>query len=291
MGVADHAEKGVGHALAVDGPVGVEDLVSAVLRVDLSKHEELDVGRVASKSISAVALARDEGIDEVIDLIVGKSKTESLVGFDETLFGNLAVGSAVSTEKVDVIERARLSFVEESVGGRRNGRNELSHAVVEQVMHLGEVGRLEAGRRGGLENENNAALDAVDMILEGAHASNVGGFARPGRDASWAGQHKENCLGRVGGITGKSALHGGTGVGEVDIVTVDKQAVEDVTLRTAGVVERSQSLLGGRVDEVNVKSVDGSELSAEFGVGPLQELSALGGVEQGRADQRQHLVW
>ena len=45
--VADHAEQRLVAALAVDDPVGVEDLVAAMLGVRLREHHQLDVGRVA----------------------------------------------------------------------------------------------------------------------------------------------------------------------------------------------------------------------------------------------------
>lgn len=41
--VLDHAEEAVGLALAINGPRRIENMVSAMLRVDLSKHEELDI--------------------------------------------------------------------------------------------------------------------------------------------------------------------------------------------------------------------------------------------------------
>ena len=45
--VADHAEQRLLAALAVDDPVGVEDLVTAVLGVRLREHHQFDVRRVA----------------------------------------------------------------------------------------------------------------------------------------------------------------------------------------------------------------------------------------------------
>ena len=53
--VADHLEQRLVLLLAVDDPVGVEDLVAAVLAVGLREHHQLDVGRVAAER--AVGLA------------------------------------------------------------------------------------------------------------------------------------------------------------------------------------------------------------------------------------------
>lgn len=41
--VLDHAKEAVGLALAINGPRRIENMVSAMLRVDLSKHEKLDI--------------------------------------------------------------------------------------------------------------------------------------------------------------------------------------------------------------------------------------------------------
>jgi hypothetical protein len=66
MRIADHAEQRLVAGLAIDDPVGVENLVPAVLRVRLREHHEFDVSGIASQ----LALER---IDQVIDLVAGKS--------------------------------------------------------------------------------------------------------------------------------------------------------------------------------------------------------------------------
>ncbi len=72
MRVADHGEERLRLALAVDDPVGVEDLVAAVLRVRLREHGELGVGRIASHA--AV------GALEVFDLVVAQREAEVRIG-------------------------------------------------------------------------------------------------------------------------------------------------------------------------------------------------------------------
>ena len=66
--VADHREQRLRLALAVDDPVGVEDLVAAVLGVRLREHHELDVG--------GIALQRREVLHQVVDLVVGQRQAE-----------------------------------------------------------------------------------------------------------------------------------------------------------------------------------------------------------------------
>ena len=75
FGVADHAEQtdALGHA--IDGEVGIEDFVAAVLAVGLRKHHQLNVGRVA------VELC--ERFDEVIDFIKGEREAKLGVGSNQ----------------------------------------------------------------------------------------------------------------------------------------------------------------------------------------------------------------
>ena len=43
MGVLDHFEEAPLLADAINGPVCIKDMMSAVFRVDLSKHEEFNI--------------------------------------------------------------------------------------------------------------------------------------------------------------------------------------------------------------------------------------------------------
>ncbi len=69
--VADHRKQAFRRALAVDDPIGVEDLVPAMLRVRLREHHELDVARVAPHGAK---LRR-----EVVDLVGRKREAELAV--------------------------------------------------------------------------------------------------------------------------------------------------------------------------------------------------------------------
>ncbi|KAI3485371.1 hypothetical protein L1887_51345 [Cichorium endivia] len=214
------------------------------------------------------------------------SMAELLVGVDEALLCDGAVLGAVCAEEVDVGEGSGLRLVEEGVCGGGHGRDELGHAVVEEVVEAGQLVGLEVRGGGGLDDVGDAALDACDVVLEGAHAGDVGSLAGPGRDAARTGEHKEH--GRVG-LGSEGGLHGGARVGQVDVVAVDEEAVERVALRAGGICEHGLSRLVCRVDKVDIDGIDGCELvTAELGVGPLQQLGALGGVEHGRADEREH---
>jgi hypothetical protein len=68
----DHPEQRLGARLAVDGPARVEDLVTAVLRVRLREHHQLDIGRIA--------LQPRERVDEVVDLVFRQGEPHVGVG-------------------------------------------------------------------------------------------------------------------------------------------------------------------------------------------------------------------
>ena len=61
-----------GMRLPVDHPVGIEDLVPAMLGVGLREHHQLDVGRVAADAA--------EIVDQVVDLVVGQRQAQAPVG-------------------------------------------------------------------------------------------------------------------------------------------------------------------------------------------------------------------
>jgi hypothetical protein len=161
VGVADHGEERLRLALAVDDPVGVEDLVPAMLRVRLREHGELGVGRVAPQAA--------EGALEVFDLVVAEREAEPLVELMQSRDGN---GFQVSRR--DVMEQAR-RLVERA-------QHRLRHAVMEP-----------GGERRGIRAEvvHRAALDP-NHRRKAAVARDVGGLRRPGRDGAEPRHDHEN---------------------------------------------------------------------------------------------------
>ena len=72
MGVADHAEQAFVHCHAIDDEVGVENLVTAVLRISLREHHQFDIARVA--------LQVGKGCDQVIHFVVRQGQAELGIG-------------------------------------------------------------------------------------------------------------------------------------------------------------------------------------------------------------------
>ena len=63
VGIPDHVEQRVVHGATVDDPGGIEDLVAAVLGVDVGEHDKLDVSGIATQAL--------EGLEEVVDFRFG----------------------------------------------------------------------------------------------------------------------------------------------------------------------------------------------------------------------------
>ena len=72
MRLADHAEQGFAARLPVDDPVGIENLVPAMLRVGLGEHGQLDIGRITTGA--------DINIQQVIDFISSQCQTQTRIG-------------------------------------------------------------------------------------------------------------------------------------------------------------------------------------------------------------------
>ena len=142
--LADHAEEGGVLRLAVDDPFGVEDLVAAVLGVDLAEHDELGVGRVA--------LRGDKGVGEILDLVGAHGEAELLVGPLD--------GGGAFAEDVEFAARGGREALEE-VG--EVGVEALGHAVEDGVARGGEVIGRKLRARGVRDDVADAALDALDF--------------------------------------------------------------------------------------------------------------------------------
>jgi hypothetical protein len=76
VGVANHLEQRTLALTAIDHELRIEDLVAAVLGVHLREHHQLD--------IAGIALEGAEGLQQVVDVIVGQRQTQTAVGIDQS---------------------------------------------------------------------------------------------------------------------------------------------------------------------------------------------------------------
>ena len=112
----DHCEQRQRLALPVYRPLGIEDLVPAVLGVRLREHHQLDVGRVAPRG--------PEARRQVVDFIVGQREAQRRVRIDDRR------GSA--TDQVDNLQWQGLDFGEQPRSVGKRGKYRLGHPVVQQ---------------------------------------------------------------------------------------------------------------------------------------------------------------
>ncbi len=190
VGVADHREEAQVLLVAIHDPVGVENLVAAVLGIHLAEHDEFDVGRVAPHG-------RVGGV-EVVNLVVAERQTDLDVGAFERF--------VPAAEDVHLAHGRGRPVLEQVV---HVGVHPLGHAVVEDVKdRLRLVERDDGPVRAG-EAVVDAALDAADSF-KAAVVEDVGGFRRPGREGALARRDEKaaglGCVRPRGGQQGQGFL-------------------------------------------------------------------------------------
>jgi hypothetical protein len=231
VGVADHGEQSLFPGLAVDDPVGVEDLVAAVLRVGLGEHHQLHVARVASE------LA--EALHQVVDLVLSQRQAERPVGRHQRL--------APTLEHIHAGERGGFGVAEQHLGLVQGLEHHFGHAVVDQRMNA--RGRAALQGAGQVQVIGDAALDPAD-VLQAAVAGDVGGLGGPGRECSRPGHHQEQPAFGLAGLGARS---------------VGEQAVEHRALRP-----RQCPVAVGEVDVAGRDGTNRGDLFTQGVQQPLQ---------------------
>ena len=210
VGVADHVEEGALLALAVDDPRGVEDLVPAVLGVDVGEHHQLDVGGIAAEA--------EVGVGQVVDFLGGQGQPPAGVGLHQG-------GASVAAEG-NRLQGTGLVAREETL---RGVDHRFRHAVVQQ----GEQG-VEVRDAGAREGVAGAAFDAVHGGA--AVGGDVGGLARPRRDRPRPRGHEEGGGRQVGReIEGVAPCPGAEDLGEAVDGPGRRRLVEPGHVEEAGV--------------------------------------------------------
>jgi hypothetical protein len=220
MGVADHAEQGFRLLLAVDHPVGVEDLVAAMLRIGLGEHHQFHVG--------GIALHRLEVLHQVVDLVRGQGQAPVAVG--------LLQGLPAALEDVHGVERRRLDMMEQSLGARLVEQHAFRHAVVEAGQGgLDGFGRQAAALPAG-QVPAHAPFDAGHLV-QAAVGRDVAGLGGPGRDRAQAGDDEDQIgFRRVGFGMQQLAQEGQFGLVQIipqldEITVIRRQAGDAVGLQ------------------------------------------------------------
>ena len=165
VGSADHPEQSLFTRLSINDPVGVEDLVAAVLGVGLGKHHQLD--------IVGVAPHRLEVLHQIVDLILCQCQPQLTIG--------LLQRRASTTQHIDTHQWCRFSSGEECLRlfGRLQYR--LGHAVMDhgEQLYFG----IAIQRSINLDPPENATFDPVNL-LKPTVISDIGRLGGPRGDGA-----------------------------------------------------------------------------------------------------------
>ena len=157
MGMLDHAEQRPVLLFAIDDPVGIEDLVPAVLRIGLREHGQLGIGRIPPED--------RVGPRKVVDLIFGEGEAEP------------AVGGAQGGVRIDAegngLQRARRHMREQRVGALFRVQHGLRHPVMQQGCERLPLGR---GKRAPHRKRIGRATHDAASHGQTALARDVGGL-------------------------------------------------------------------------------------------------------------------
>ena len=161
--VLDHLEKRILLLLAVDDELGAEDLVTAMLGVDLTEHHEFGVRRIAAR--------RGEALRQILHLGLGNRQA------------NLNVGLANRLDALpkNVIRATRL--------GLGDGK-EIGQVTIDALGHLVVKRRIGNSRKRLGNTVANAALDTQNR-LETTVAEDVRRLRGPRGNRALARRHKE----------------------------------------------------------------------------------------------------
>ena len=168
--VSNHAKEAVWLGLAIDGELGIENFVAAMLAVGLRKHHQLHVGGVATE-FTEVAF-------EIFDFVLSQRQAPALVGVNQR--------GATAPQHIDLLKRLRLKLLEQGKALIQGGEDRFSHAVVQEVSqgHQGLLIQISFAQQRSrpLKLDLHQTLDASHR--HAAVVRNVGGLGRPGRDCS-----------------------------------------------------------------------------------------------------------
>ena len=164
MRVPDHREEALRLANPVDPPVGVEDLVPAMLGVRLREHRELDIGRIAAEPAEARV--------EIVDLVVRQRKAERRVRLDDR--------RASAREQRDRRHRSRREMREQRLRILEPGQHRFGHPVVQQRQKHRAI---DCGQRSTVARDDAKSDSPLDSRhrLQPAASGDVGCLRRPRR--------------------------------------------------------------------------------------------------------------
>ena len=168
--VADHVEQRKRLRFTIDHPAGIEYLVTAVLRVCLGKHHQLD--------IRGIPIQITVGRHQVIDLVLGNRKAECMVRL----------------QPVRRLPCASTGTVRSSPGAESSKTLASSVIFDQSLCHSIEQGALDASAPSRPSTNQRTPRSTRSTLIEPADPENIGGLTRPGGDGAESGQHRADLL-------------------------------------------------------------------------------------------------
>ena len=263
VGVLDHLEQRFGLFNAVDGPLGVEDLVAAMFRVGLGEHIQLDVVGVAPQLVEAG--------HQVIDLVFGQRQPHVDVGLGQRLAATLLNIHAAQWRRL-VVSKERLGTVQ-----RRQHR--FHHAVVDEGGELLPL-RFAQCRLGVI---GDAAFDTLN-VGQATVVGDVGGLGGPGRNSAGARHHQQQATGRLVGLKARAVAQQALQTGHLRLIeaAIDLGKVNELGIETG---QRQPLLTGASQQFVEAKGGErGSATKDQHGWGHIC------GCEEGGIIVKSHFV-
>ena len=177
MRFADHAKESLFFIFAVDCPLGVENLMTAVLRIGLREHHEFNISRIA--------VGFREGVREVVDFVFAHGQAHREVGISERLTAVL--------QKINRYHGFAGQFEENLFSFHISVNNAFCHAVMKNTGHTGKNFSFRSVARE-VDVIERSPFNTKDHV-QAAVMRNIRGFTGPRADCAQARNHHE---GRIG---------------------------------------------------------------------------------------------
>ena len=166
-GVFDHLKQRLRLLFAIDDPVGVKNLVAAVLGVRLGEHIQFDVVRVTTKLVKRIL--------QIVDFVFRQRQPQTEVGVNQRLTS--------LPQQIDAGHRRRLMLSKQLFALFQRVKDAFHHPVMEFTR---DSRPLFFAQRTGFHIVRHAAFK-THYLRQAAVMGNIGSFRRPGGDGARAG--------------------------------------------------------------------------------------------------------
>ncbi len=148
VGIANHAKQTLGLRLPVNHPIGIENLVTAMLRVGLRKHHQLDIRGIALKVL--------EIFQQIINFVLGQRQPPILIG--------LRQGRTATAEHIHRAQGLGFSHMKQHSGIVQRRQHRFRHPIMQSCIQHRTLPMSERLSIGSLHAINHTALNAMNHV-------------------------------------------------------------------------------------------------------------------------------